>query len=113
MGEIIWSDGKGKRQNQAPPIVSSNLGVMDLQVDDFREDAKRHGFTSVEFVKSEDFAETGFYDVHCSSPEQYREYVKHRGLVDKNSSNGSAPVLSEEELNRAAEAVQRSYRWQY
>jgi hypothetical protein len=110
MGEIIWSDGKGKRPMVAPPIVSSNLGVMDLVVDDFREDAQKHGFSAVEFVKSEDFSETGHYDVQCNSPAQWEAYKKHRNVVDKNSSNGSGAMISKTSIEQAKEMIRRKYR---
>lgn len=94
-----------------PRKIISDLafGCFDNQVNDYREDAKRHGFTDINFVPEADFAETGFYQVECTSPEQWKRYVKHRNSTEGSGKNGSALFLSQEELDDAKERTIRTY----
>ena len=69
-GTNAWSTG----------LVSDGAGVHQNQVNEFREDAKSHGFTGVEFTKSGDC-------VFTSRRERAR-YLKHRGLRDRNAGYG-------------------------
>lgn len=95
----------------APPKIISGLalGVFDTQVDDYREDAKKHGFTDIEFVPEKDFQETGFYEAHCTCPEQWARYVKHRGLPEGNGQTGSAVAISGEQIEQARQQILRNY----
>lgn len=91
-------------------VVSDSLGVSELDVMAFDEDARRHGFSSVEFVKDPDFEETRFYQAKCTSPKQWEEYVAHRieGGINRSGSRIGVAV-TEAELNTAAWLVKRTY----
>lgn len=83
------------------PIVSDALGVTCHQVEEFRQDAKLHGFTGIDFVQ--DKSEPGFYQAHCPNPREWASYIKHRGMRDQNSQNGSAAPFTPEQFARLQE----------
>jgi hypothetical protein len=84
-------------------IVSDNLGCTGHQVANFREDAQRHGFTGVEFTP--DPHEPTYYQARISSVHEWRRYLKHRCLREKNSRNGGGQPLSPGMLKRASERL--------
>lgn len=90
----------------SPKIVSSAMGFSDFQLAEMEQDRKANGFTGVEFHP--DPHEPRHYQVHCSSERVKSEYMKHRGFIDRNSRNGSAAMISEEQLERAKDFVVRS-----
>lgn len=81
-----------------PKIVSDTLGCGQYQVEELREDARRNGF-GVEFAP--DPAVPEFYQAHVGSVAEWRRYIKHRGLFDKNGRNGGGATLSREQFERA------------
>jgi hypothetical protein len=89
-----------KREELNRPLVSDSLGFTSHQLAEMEADRVKHGHVGVEFI--EDSSVEGFYQVKCSSPSAWRDYVRHRGLVDRNSSNGGGAALSPELLERAA-----------
>lgn len=93
----------------APPIVSDSLGVCDFQVEEFREDARKHGFSAVEFVKDPDFEFTGFYQAKCTCPEQWKRYEEHRNYPNKSQKNGSGVAVTEDTLRSAKKLITSVY----
>lgn len=78
------------------PIVSDALGFIAEQLPDFELDRRKNGFSGVEFVP--DPRVPGFLQVKVSSAKEWRRYIKHRAMSDRNSSNGSGASVSETEL---------------
>ncbi len=70
------SYGEGK------PLVSEGLGVMPRQVQWFREDAAKHGFTGI------DFNAKGQCIISDRGDRGRRGYLKHRGLHDEDGCYG-------------------------
>ena len=64
----------------ATGLKSLGAGVHFSQVNEFREDAKQHGFTGVEFSSDGEC-------VFTSRGERAR-YLKHRGLFDRDGGYG-------------------------
>lgn len=103
------SASKAIMLNGAPPIYSDSLGCIDCQVDDFREDARKNGFTDINFVPDKDFADTGFYHIESSSPEQWKRYEEHRQRPNTSSKNGGGTGHSRATIERSKELVKRIY----
>ena len=93
-----------KTRRLIPEIVSDTLGFGQQHVAEFEADRQTHGFTGVEFIR--DLHTPEFFRVKCDSPRTWARYVKHRGLVDKNSRNGGGCAISADML-AAAEARAR------
>ena len=87
------------------PIVSDALGFSERHLQHFESDRKAHGFAGVEFLR--DPTEPTFIQVKCDSPQTWSRYVRHRGMADMNSSNGSAAMLSPDQMRRAEELAER------
>ena len=86
------------------PIVSSAMGFIATQIGEFEADRIKHGFTDIEFVRSQD----GFtYDVKCGSQEAKKRYAKHLGYEDFSSVSGGK--LGKEELEMARQLVAERY----
>ena len=86
-----------------PPIVSDALGFSQHQLADFEADRRAHGFAGVEFTR--DPHEPTFFQARFSSPQEWRAYMKHRGMTDNNSKNGGGAALSPSLLERAAQRL--------
>ena len=116
---FVWVDGREYRRVRDPssraqgsgnpsapkPIVSDAMGFPQQALKDFEADRQAHGFTGVEFKR--DPTEPTFYQVHCDSPQTWKRYVKHRGYTDMNSRNGSAAILSLDQIDKAIELAKR------
>ena len=61
---------------------SESASIHSSQVGEFRDDAKKHGFTGVEFDK--------IGNVRFTSREQRSRYLRHRGLYDRDAGYGDA-----------------------
>ena len=92
-----------RRAELDKPIISDTLGVTAHQLAEMEADRKAHGFRGVEFVQ--DAAEPTFYQVKCDSVASWRAYMKHRGMADRNSKNGSGASLSPALLERAKQRI--------
>lgn len=90
-------------------VVSDNLGFGMHQLVEMEADRRMNGFSAIEFVQ--DKQEPTFYQVKCSSPQQYQRYIKHRGWVDKNGSLGlgAGHALSPKDLADAERLVRERY----
>jgi hypothetical protein len=86
----------------AKPIVSDNLGCDVHAVNEFREDAAKHGYSGVEW-KPDPTCPT-FYQAHFSSRSEWRKYVAHRGLYDRNGLNSGVGITRDE----LVQAIQRA-----
>jgi len=87
------------------PVVSDALGFPEQCLGDRRAELKKHGFTDIEFRRDPRVPE--FFQVHCASEAARDRYARHRGLVNRTGSLGGGPMLSQEDLDRAAELVSR------
>ncbi len=96
---------KTHEHGACPEILSDTLGFGQHQLAEFEADRKLNGFSGVEFVRDRDVPE--FYQAKISSVKEWRRYVKHRGMYDKNSGNGSGVVISEDQMQAAKELVSR------
>ena len=67
----------------------------------------KNGFRGIEFVRDKDVPQ--FFQVKCSSRKEFDRYMKHRGMYDKNSSNGSSAGITEKEINEAAQRIKEKY----
>jgi len=87
------------------PVISDTLG---FPVQAFRDrEAQRlaWGCTDIEFRRDPKVPE--FYQVHCASERARDAYAKRRNLVNRTGSLGGGPMLSQEDLDRAAQLVSR------
>jgi len=87
--------------------ASDALGFPIEQIGDFEKDRVKHGFNGVEFRP--DPSEPTFVRPHFTSKGQWEKYVKHRGMIDKNSVNGSGAVMSPEIFEKSKEIVLRQH----
>ena len=94
-----------KAKNHKAEIVSDTLGFGQHQFQDFEADRKAHGFTGVEFVRDKDVPQ--FFQVKVDSVKEWKRYIKHRNLVDKNGINGGKSPLSRELFEQAKNLVAR------
>ncbi len=78
-----------KSFNPAPPIISDSLGFTASQLPEMEAHRKIHCFSGIEFVRDKNFKRNHFYQVKCSSHSLWQKYLKSRGVMDKNSLNGS------------------------
>ena len=63
-------------------LESDGAAVHSSQVNEFREDAQKAGFTGVEFSDSG--------EVNFSSRGQRAKYLRHRGMYDRDAGYGDA-----------------------
>jgi len=87
------------------PIISDTLGFGQHQLADFEADRKANGFNGVEFVRDPTVPE--FFQVKIDSQKEWGKYVKHRGMFDKNSMNGSSVMLTEKDFEDAKKLALR------
>jgi hypothetical protein len=92
-----------KRAELDKPLLSDSLGFTSHQLAEMEADRVKHGHVGVEFI--EDSGVEGYYQVKCSSPAAWRDYVAHRGFVDKNGSNGGGASLSPALLERTIKRI--------
>ena len=95
------------RKELEKPIVSDACGFIQQQFNDFETDRVKNGFTGIEFVRDKDVPQ--FYQVKCSSRKEFARYMKHRGMHDKNSRNGSAAGITQKELDDAMRLIREKY----
>jgi len=88
----------------SPP--SDALGFPSYQLEAMREDARRHGFTGVEFVPDQRLPEM-FVQVKIDGPDERRRYIAHRGYAEMNPTGGGA-ALTAGQFERVAEMVRRN-----
>ncbi len=98
-GPRRWGGSEKVRADNKPIPPSDALGFTAHQLQEFEFDRQRNGFTGVEFVKDPTYDK--FYQVKCSSRGEWERYVRHRGMIDKNATSGTA--LSPKQLEAAAE----------
>lgn len=84
-------------------IVSDAMGFTDNQLAEMEQDRRANNFNGIEF--RQDPAEPRFYQVVCSSERAKSEYMRHRGFVDQNSSNGSRAGIDKKQLDDAKRMV--------
>jgi len=97
---------KKRRKKAVPEIpVSDALGFTSHQLAEFEYDRKRNGFSGVEFTPDPSCPE--FYQVRFSSLKERDRYIRHRGMVDRNKTKGSA--LSERDFSDARELLGRVF----
>lgn len=97
------SDNRGEVKELSKPSGGFGLGCIDIQVQEMRDDAARHGFSSVEFKPSPDMPR--FYDAFCPNPDEWRRYIRHRGGVDQNSRNGSRAIMTPAQFEAAKRMI--------
>jgi hypothetical protein len=97
------SDNRGEVKELSKPVVSTSLGCIDIQAREMQDDATRHGFTDVTFKP--DPLEPRFFQAHCSSPDQWRRYIAHRGKHDNNSRNGSRAIMTPAQFEAAKRMI--------
>ena len=104
-GETVYarrvSDGPQPKKTQKikehlGPIVSDSLGFPTRQLADFERDRIVHGFHDIEFKP--DPISPGVCQAHIGSQSSLKRYLKHRGMMDRNSRNGSAAGITERDL---------------
>lgn len=87
------------------PMVSDALGFTVHQLEDFETDRMANGFRSVEFKP--DPLTPGFLQVHFHNRAERDRYIKHRGMADHNSRNGSRAMLSKSLLAKTSALIVR------
>jgi len=95
--------GSDRRQNATHRThVSDSLGIGAGQLEEMEADRKLHGFNSTSFKQDPDVK--GFFQAHFDSPQEWRRYVKHRGLEDHNGITCANP-LAPGDFERAQQRV--------
>jgi hypothetical protein len=89
------SDGTSVKQM---PIVSDSLGFPAHQLAEMEANRQQYGLKGVEFRP--DPTMPHFMQAHFGSRKDYLAYMRHRGMFDKNSRNGSGAMLSSSLLER-------------
>jgi hypothetical protein len=97
--------GKREKNIIPPPAVSDSLGFPIQALGDKEAQRKQFGCTDIEFRP--DPVVPGFVQVHGTSRAALDRYTKKRGLANITSSLGSGAMLSQVQLDRAAEMVSR------
>lgn len=87
------------------PIISDSLGFPDQQLPLMQRHLEQSGLRGIEFVRDQHFGK--FIQVKCQSEQAKLAYAASRQFVDQNSTNGSAAMLSPDQLQRAQELVSR------
>ncbi len=100
-GEKLRATADGGR-----PIVSDALGFPQHQLAAFEQDRTANGFSGVEFVR--DPLEPTFYQVKISSPTEWQRYIQHRGMSDRNSTNGGRAMLTADQLAAAEQRAKET-----
>lgn len=95
------------RKELEKPIVSDSLGFGAQQLAEFEADRVRHGFTGIEFTNDPLVPE--FIQVRCNSKVEWQRYLKHRGMSDFNSRNGSGATLTQEQMDEAKKRILEKY----
>lgn len=100
---------KPRMRWEGQTVVSDSLGFGMHQLAEMEADRQMNGFSGIEFVQ--DKTEPTFYQVKCSSPQQYQRYIKHRGWVDKNGNLGlgAGNILSKHDIEAAEKLVRARY----
>lgn len=97
---------KGTKELPKQP-VSDAMGFIEQQFEDFESDRKRHGFRGIEFVRDKDVPQ--FFQVRASSPAAMARYMKHRGLRERTTPNGSRAELTPCQLEQARRKILEKY----
>ena len=99
-----------RQQRAVPmPVVSDSLGFPAQAFRDREAQRQKWGCTDIEFRRDPRVPE--FYQVHCASESARDRYAKHRNMVNRTGSLGGGVMLSQEDLDRAAEIASR--RWMF
>lgn len=114
-GELYRRVGSGsfKKRTTKPSgkttkeIISDTLGFGQHQLQEMEADRKANGFKGVEFTRDPHVPE--FFQVRCDSPKTWHRYLRHRGFTDKNSKNGGAHCITEQEMEQARKLVDRVF----
>lgn len=107
----VYLEGEAPRrapqqQRSSPmPVISDSLGFPAQALEERVAQRDLHGFTDIEFHRDPRVPE--FYQVHCASEAARDRYAKQRNMVNRTGSLGGGVMLSQEDLDRAAELVSR------
>lgn len=92
----------GERKKLQSEIISDTLGVTDVKLDEYRQNAEQYGYR-VEWTQ--DPHEPTYYQARFPSWKERDRYMRFRGLCDKNSRNGGGAALSADCLERAKQRL--------
>ena len=87
------------------PVVSDALGFPKQCLKEREAQRQEWGLADIEFRRDPRVPE--FYQVHCGSEAARDRYARHRNMVNRTGSLGGGVMLSQEDLDRAAELVSR------
>ena len=86
-------------------ILSDTLGFGQHQLAEMEADRKRNNFNGVEFVR--DKAVPEFIQVKIDSQKEWKKYVAHRGLHDRNGRNGGGGAVGVAQMEASKRLVAR------
>lgn len=89
-----------------PPAISDSLGFPEQCLADRQAQLDKSGCLGIEFKRDPQVPE--FYQVHASSRKAMDKYTRMRNLVNRTGSLGGGVMLTQQELDRAAELACRS-----
>jgi len=101
-----------RRRSTAPetaipaPAISDSLGFPEQCLADRQAQLQQLGCTGIEFKRDPRVPE--FFQVHGASRAALDRYTKKRGMVNRTGSLGGGVILSQDDLDRAAELVNRT-----
>jgi hypothetical protein len=94
-------------ERRRPEIISDSAGFIAEQLPDMESHRKANGHRGIEFVP--DPAVPGFMRVKASSPRAFQRYIASRGMFDKTSKNGSAGMVTAQDITNAIKLTRRVY----
>jgi hypothetical protein len=89
-----------------PPPVSDTLGFPEQCLADREQQRQAFGCNDIEFRRDPSCPE--FFQVHGASRKALESYGKRRNFVNRTGSLGGGLILSQEDLDKAAELVGRA-----
>ena len=90
----------------SPPAISDSLGFPEQCLAGRQRQLQELGCRGIEFKRDPKCPE--FFQVHGSSRSALDSYTKKRGFVNRTGSLGGGVILSQDDINRAAEIVTRT-----
>lgn len=88
-------------------VVSDGFGCIEDQKAELEFEAKRHGFTAIEWIR--DPLVPGFFQYRATCPEQHRRYQEYREMQDGAEHVGGGQALYPAALAEAERRAKEKY----
>ena len=88
-------------------VVSDGFGCIEDQKAELEFEAKRHGFSAIEWIP--DPSVPGFYQYRATCPDQHRRYKEYREAQDNADHVGGGQIMYPEALEEAKRRAIEKY----